>query len=305
MNNQFVKHSSIYSVQLVVLLLASLVFADGMSVNHLPKFKFAISSYHKAKFQDPLSIFVDKKNKELFIVDGNMSSIFIFDLKGTPIGKLDKNNGLDHPRDMLIRKEMYYVAQAGKTYIEVFDILGSLVKTIKVPDRPFGPGGLYEGFDGRLYVTNKVANELIVFDSNDNFLMAIGSGDSRLLGLSGAAIGHNRVYLFTPFSRGNAIHVYLLNGEYSHSFEALAGYGNGTLGLPVKGLVDKDGNLWLVDSLSGILVYNKEDERINSFGLFEKKGVRKVLQFPIDIDFGMQNEVYILEKSLKQVSIFR
>ncbi len=305
MRNISFTYRLIYFIQILFFLSGGVLFADGLAVDHLPKFKRKINSFYSTHLTDPQSIFLDLKNKEMFIVDALDSTVFIFDLKGTPISKLDRVNGISRPIDFVSRKNMYYISQSKKDYVEVFDILGNTVKKIKPDNRKFLPGKLYLGFDGRLYVINRLVNEILVFDADDKFVQAIGTGDSRLMSLSGAAIGYDRLYLFTPFTTGNAIHVYLLNGDYSHSFESLAGYGSGTLGLPVTGLVDSDKNLWLVDSLRGILVYNSEDKKINNFGQYEIQGVRKVLQFPIDIDFGMQNEVYILEKSLKQVSIFR
>lgn len=277
----------------------------GMSVDVLPKFKFSISHYYKVPFDNPQSITIDNEYGELYVVDTGSSEIVIFDLKGTPISKLGKSSGINKPLDIVIRKDRYYISQQGKSYVDIFDFLGNSVGKLSVEGQEFSPGMLFNR-DGNLYVINKVINELVVFDSEDKFLRTIGTGDVRLRSLTGAAIGSDKVYLFTPFNLSRGIHVYSIEGEYSHSFESVSGSGGGgSLGVPIRGIVDESNNLWIVDALRGILVYNSDDKKVNSFGYLEKNGKRKVLEYPIDIDFGSQNEVYILEETTKQISIFR
>ena len=282
------------------------VFAESMNPENLPKVKFTINKYFNVPFDRPQALTLDIDNNELYVVDMGSSEILIFDLEGTPVSKLTHRHGISKPIDIATRNGKYYISQNGKTYLEVFDLLGSLVTTLSPPTGEFSPGMLFKGLDGSLYVINRLLSELVVFDSNDKFVRSIGKGDDKLLSLTGAAIGTDRIYLFTPFSTANAIHVYSLEGEYLYSFEAVAGLSSrGSLGLPIRGVVDNEKNLWVVDALKGILVFNSSNKKINNFGQLEKGGVRKVLEYPIDIDFGSQNEVYILEEATKEINIFR
>ena len=138
----------------------------------------------------------------------------------------------------------------------------------------------------------------MVFDSQDRFVGTIGTG---LASLAGVAVSKDRVYLLTPFD-GRAIQVYDKQGNFIMAFEGVRDRG-GTLGLPTAAKVDKNGLLWLIDSLRGIVVY---DPGGNQVARFDDYGAAKgQLFFPVDIDFDKGNMVYISEKGAKRVSVFK
>ncbi len=85
------------------------------------------------------------------------------------------------------------------------------------------------------------------------------------------------------------------------AFEGIEEEG-GTLGLPTNAMIDRDGLLWLVDSLRGISVY-KEDG-IKLFQLGEYGAEKWQLSFPMDIDFDKENMVYIANKGARKISVF-
>ncbi|MEK7678934.1 MAG: hypothetical protein AAB356_01960, partial [Deltaproteobacteria bacterium] len=96
--------------------------------------------------------------------------------------------------------------------------------------------------------------------------------------------------------------VYDSSGVRLMGFEALDGQG-GTLALPVAAKLDKDGNIWVVDALHGIAIYDKDGRELGRFSEYGKE--KGQVFFPIDIDFDGSNMVYILEKGAKRVSVFR
>ncbi|MBI3398562.1 MAG: hypothetical protein HY026_04935 [Deltaproteobacteria bacterium] len=73
----------------------------------------------------------------------------------------------------------------------------------------------------------------------------------------------DRVYLITPFS-GRAVQVYDKQGNFIMAFEGVQDYG-GTLGLPTSAMVDKNGLLWIVDSLKGFVIYDKNNNGLTRF----------------------------------------
>ena len=138
-----------------------------------------------------------------------------------------------------------------------------------------------------------------MLDKEDRFIGRIAPG---LKPLAAVAVGRDVVYFIAPFHESKVIHLYSKAGKLIRSFEGIEGRG-GSLGLPVRGKVDDEDNLWLVDSLRGVVVYNKEGQSLAEFG--GSPPAREMLKFPIDIDFSGENMVYILEKERKRVSVFR
>lgn len=273
----------------------SYVFSQDTGI----KFVFTIEKFYQDRFEEPMGMFVDKKRKEVYLADSGKSEIFIFDLKGVPVFKFGKAQGVSSPIDLAVKNSLIYLAQEGKSYIDVFNYRGEAVKKVAPPEgMAFSPGRMVFDDDGSLYIVNKDSSVCAVFDAQDRFVRTIGVG---LPSLTGVAVSKDRVYLITPFG-GRAIRVYDKQGNFIMAFEALQDQG-GTLGLPTAATVDKDGLLWLVDSLRGIVIYEPSGRQVARFDQYgDAKGE---IFFPVDIDFDAGDMVYITEKGAKRVSVFR
>lgn len=258
-----------------------------------------IERYYGETFDTPLDIFVSLDDEEIYLVDGGRSEVFIFDLEGTPIFRFGRRQGVSNPTAVAVRDGLIYLSQEGKDYIEIFNYRGESVGRI-APDGgvPFSPGKMRFDVAGNLYVVNKARSTCIVFDSELNYVGAVGR---RFNSLTAVAVSEERVYLITPYEE-QAVNVYGLDGAFIMSYEALETRG-GTLGLPIDGRVDASGNLWLVDALRGVVVYDRDGRerwRFDRYGT-----ARGEVFFPVDIDFGRENMVYLLEKGTKRISVFR
>ena len=262
------------------------------------RFVFTIEKFYKDPLDTPIGIFVDKERKEIYVADSGRNEVLIFDLKGHPLFKFGKAQGISNPFDMVVKDSRIYLVQEGKPYIEVFNYRGESVARVAPPeDMPFAPGRITIDEDNNIYVINKNKTTCLVFDKNDTFIGSIGKG---LPSLTGVAVSKDRVYLITPFG-GRSVQVYDKKGDFIMAFEAIEGEG-GTLGLPTNAMIDRGGVLWLVDSLRGIPVY-KEDG-IKLFQLGEYGAEKWQLSFPMDIDFDKGNMVYIVNKGSKSISVF-
>ncbi len=265
-----------------------------------PKFKFAIGGYYNDRFQNPSAIFIDRKEEELYVADNARGEIMIFTLEGAPVYRFGKRKGISAPKDVAVRDGNIYVVEEGSPNIFVYNYRGELVKRLEPPgDEDFMPGTLDMDERGYLYITDILNGGCIVLDREDRPAGRIARG---LKPVSSVAVGRKIVYFITPFHRGKVIHLYTREGKHLRSFEAIEGRG-GNLGLPVAGRVDEEENLWLVDSLRGVMVYTPEGKRIMEFG--GSPPLRELLEFPIDIDFFGNNVVYILEKGKKRIGVFR
>ena len=291
----------------VLLLLASppVVFSESPSEytaetpDLSPKYKFSVGSFINQEFKNPTGLFVDRVHGEVYVTDGGRNELLIFDSDGGFIHRFDRTNGITAPLDVVVRDDRIYLSQSKKPYVQVFSYLGKPLKRLSPDNVVFKPGKMELADDGMLYVLNTAESNVVVFDEEDRFVRTIGEG---LVSVGGLAVGGGRVYLIKSFSTSKVIHVYTTGGKSMVQFEAIAGRG-GTLSVPVAGKVDGDGNLWLVDAMLGVLIYDRSYKRVASFR--HLLGGSDPLRFPVDIDFGKDGMVYLLEQGSKRFSVFK
>ena len=175
---------------------------------------------------------------------------------------------------------------------------GNNIGRIRPYDDSFSPGRMAVDSGGNIYIIDKSRTNCVVVDKDDKLIRTIGEG---LISITDVAVGTGRVYLITP-SDSRAVQVYDKNGRRLMSFEGLEGRG-GTLGLPIAAKVDSRGLLWLLDALKGIVVYNEEGIEVRRFSV---SGVLKEeLDFPVDIDIGDDDRLYIADKGSKKIIVFQ
>ena len=287
----------LYGIFIVALLGYAPSFAQSLS----PRFKFSIDGFYSDLFDSPMGVFVDGKNKEVYVVDVGKGEVFVFDTMGTPLFRFGLSSGVETPIDVAAAKDRIYVSEEGKSYVEVFNLRGERVGELTVPGTEFSPGRMDVDGEGNIYVVNRKLGECYVFDSSGVFIRTIGKG---LFSLSGVAVegGGDRVYLIAPFYQGRVIHLYKKTGEFIASFEGIEDRG-GTLGLPTSAKVDSSGNLWVVDSLKGVVVYDRDWKKAAFFG----RGGASVdrLDFPVDVDFDGEGMIYIVDKERKSLRVFK
>ncbi|MBI5560640.1 MAG: hypothetical protein HY883_05140 [Deltaproteobacteria bacterium] len=270
-----------------------------------PRFRSSINGFYNDLFEGPMGLFVDRSNNEVYVVDIERGEVFIYDTSGTPLFRFGGAGGIASPIDVAVYEGRLYLSEEGKAYVGVFDFRGMPAGKLSMPPgKEFLPGRMDVDENGGVYVVNRALGECDVFDKGGGFLRAIGKD---LFSLSGVAVGGDMVYLITPFYTGNAIHAYRKSSEHVASFEAIEGRG-GTLGLPSSAKVDPGGNLWVVDSLKGIIIYGFDGGKIGGrkIGAFGQEGPSGgTLEFPVDIDFSSDGMIYIIDKEGKRLVVFK
>ncbi len=242
-----------------------------------------LSHFYGETFNNPVSVFFDEEREELYVLDNGRGEVFIFDERQTPLFRFKTQKD---PVDIVVKGDTVFVSgEDGKVLL--FDYRGRKIGRLDIKGARAGRMALDS--EGTLYVVDKESKEVLLF--RDRLKATIGSG---LSSISGIAVGGGRVYIIAPFDTP-VIRVFDRGGRYLMGFEGLEGRG-GTLGLPVSGEVDDEGNLWIVDALRGIVVYTRNGKEIMRFG---------DLNFPLDIAFGRGGKVYIVEKGAKKVAILR
>lgn len=273
---------------------SSLAYADIPSL----KFLFSIDAYYGDSFKSPAGIIVDSEHNEIHITDNGRNEVFIFSTSGSPLYRFGKNSLLRAPRNLVIKQNNIYISQDGKDFITVLDYRGKIVGQIRYDKSPFSPGRMSLDNEGNLYVINKNRTSCVVFDKENKFVRIFGE---KLKSITSVAASEKLIYLISPYDN-RIIQVYNKLGEYILSYEALEGNG-GTLGLPLTAKIDNFGYLWILDALRGIIVYNDEHVEIARFNILGESHGQ--LFFPIDMAFGDDNKLYVVEKKKKRISVYK
>lgn len=282
----------------LTLALCTAAFAGASPGVSAIRFAFALESFYGDKFKSPAAVYIDKKNKELYVADSGNSEVFIFDTRGTPIFRIGPSKGVVRPFSIAIKDGRIYLSEEGKNYIDILSYRGEPIKEMKPRDVPFLPGRVSIDDEGKAYVINKAATNCMVFDKDGEFAGYLGA---RFEALTDIAVSKDRIYLLTPHSR-HAVQVYDMDGGYIRGFEALEGMG-GTLGLPIAARVDKYGLLWVLDAMSGIIVFDEYGKTVARLG--EHGYGKGQLFFPVDIAIDDEDMLYIAEKEARRISVFK
>lgn len=281
---------------LVLIILPAQSFSQGAPLSI--KFFFTFDRFYGDIFNTPAGIFVDSKNREVYLADSGKNEVFIFDTTGTPLFHIGKAGGISNPLDMVVKSNRIYLSQEGKDYISVLSYKGDFIGKVRPVEGPFSPGKMTLDNKGNLYVINKAGTNCMVFDKDDKLSGTIGEG---LFSITDVAVATDRIYLITPSDR-RAIQVYDKNGKHLMSFEGLEGRG-GTLGLPISATVDRQGYLWLLDALRGVIVYDEKGAEVTRFRVSGPS--KDELLFPVEIDIDDEDRLYAVDKGSKRVVVFK
>lgn len=288
------------AVLVLTLILPSALLAGEKGV--VLRYVFSIDGFGKERFESPTGLFIDRSKGELYIADNGSHEVLIFDLKGYPLYRLGKKQGLKNPFDIAAYKDRIYLSEEGSPDIKIFNYRGAQEGRVSSNGKEkFYPGQIYIDAAGKIYAVDKSKPGVVVFDVEGRLVLEItGETSGKFGSLADVSADEARIYLVTPYSR-RVIQVYDSSGVRLMGFEALEGQG-GTLALPVAAKPDKDGNIWVVDALHGIVIYDKDGRELGRFSEYGKE--KGQVFFPIDLDFDGSNMVYILEKGAKRVSVF-
>ncbi len=263
-----------------------------------PRYKFSITRFYKDALKNPIGIFMDNANEEFYVADRDRSEIFVFNTDGSPVFRFGDRETLSGINDLVVRDDLIYISREGRPFIDVLNLRGVFQRRLDPGIVDFKPGKMDIDEAGNIYVVNKKLGNCVVIDSNEEFVLTIGGG---LKSLSGVSAGGGFVYFVSPFY-GRIIHVFNDRGEHIMNFEGLEGQG-GTLGLPVGIKVDGAGNIWIADTIKGIVIYDKNGKKTGSFGYSGPFYQR--LKLPVEIDLSNSGMIYLIDKGNKRISVFK
>jgi len=210
------------------------------------------------------------------------------------------DEGFESPVGISLSQDAIYVADSAAGKVYVFDRQGNHSNTITGLTRPTGIA--FHAASGRLFVTDTIENEIVVFD---------GSG-TRLdeFGVRGLAVGDfnfpaslalHADTLFVNDTLNFRVQAFTLDGTPVSSFGEI-GDGSGQFALS-KGLgADAEGHVYVADALSNyVQIFDQDGRFLLSFGGMGEAAGEFMLPAGIYIS---GNTIYIADSQNQRVQVF-
>ena len=264
------------------------------------------------KFQEPMDLFFDKKNKELYIVDAAKHKIFVYDQNGIFIQeiKTDAAGGASGaPRAVAVDgKGRIFTAHLYSPKINMLDYRGEFLESLLLPkilDLPGNkvlPSYMTAGNDGRLYVL-KTTGEVVRIDTDSNSMDEIAvSGEGAPNMIYGMAVDGAGRFIFTDMRPSSVVIFDPKNKEFKRFGKAGVLYGQ--LDRPAGVATDDRGHIFVANTVTNkISCFDRDGTFIEEFGkIGERLGQ---FYMPSKIASDGKDRLYVLENTLKRVQVFR
>ncbi len=240
------------------------------------------------------------------LVAPNQGTDFLSLLAGKNKGQENMGEGLARPQAIAVQRGRVFVANAMDPSVSVFDLPRR--NFYKVGEQGAGalrmPVGLSVNRAGDLFVADALANAILVFDSQGNFLRRIG-GPRWFSHLSNVTADPNadRVYAIDSGEAGHRVRVFN-SRDGAHLFDfGKYGDGPGEFNLPYDLAVGPQGQLNVVDSGNfRVQIFDHEGHYLSSFGTAGKQPGQ--FARPKEIAADAQGNLYVVDASFANFQVF-
>jgi DNA-binding beta-propeller fold protein YncE len=251
----------------------------------------------------PLALARDDKTGDLIVTSFESSEVVILDRNGAVITRMGKAAGLVSPYGVAVDREgRILVSEIQTGMLKVFSPGGQLLDRIDLSatrGQKVSPGRIMLGPEGAVYVADLTGNQIVVFSPKGDFLRALGPfaylqkggpiEGGKVVGVSG---------------QGAAVTVYSAEGKELRTFGEHGGESASTVSFPTGFAVDGRGRLWIADAFQHRLkVFSLDGKFLFNYGRMEE--TTGGFFFPVDLCFGENGEMFVLEKGANRIQVFQ
>lgn len=273
--------------------------ASGPEIKRIATFQ---SAGGEKLLHSPLALARDAKSGDLIITSFGSGEVVILDAKGFLLNRAGREVGLIAPYGVAIDKTgRIFLSEVQTGILKILSPGGILLDKIDLSlaaGKQVAPGRISIGRDGHLYVADLRANEILIFNSRGDFLRALG-GFAYLQ--KAAAIGDRIIGLS---AHGKAVHLFDQEGKLLLTFGEHGEEAERTFSFPTGFAVDAKGRLWIADAFQHRLkIFSMEGNHLFNFGRMEEE--TGGFFFPVDLCFGEEGKLFVLEKGAERIQIFQ
>jgi sugar lactone lactonase YvrE len=253
--------------------------------------------------RSPLSLARDEKSGDLIVTSFESGEVVILDRNGAVITRMGKASGIVSPYGVAVDREgRILVTEVQTGLLKVFSPGGQLLDRIDLSassGRTVSPGRIMLGADGAVYVADLTGNQIVVLSSKGDFSRALGSFAYLQ---KGGPIEGGKVIGVSGMEK--AVTVYSADGEQLQSFGEHGGESASTVSFPTGFAVDGRGRLWIADAFQHRLkVFSLDGKFLFNYGRMEEE--TGGFFFPVDLCFGENGEMFVLEKGANRIQVFQ
>lgn len=253
--------------------------------------------------RSPLALARDKASGDLVLSSFEAGEVVILDAQGSLVASLRPETGLVTPYGVAVDdKGRIYVSEIRSGFLKIFSPAGELEDEFdlsEVMGKTVAPGRITLGKDDLIFVADLNSHEVIVINNKGKFVRSIGG--FAFLQKAGE-INDGRI--ITLSSQGKAVQIFSREGALLRSFGEHGDPSPGSVSFPTGFAVDAKERLWIADAFQHRLkVFSLDGRFLFNFGrLQEKTGG---FFFPVDICFGENGELFVLEKGGNRIQVFQ
>lgn len=291
----------------ILLLLAICCFStsavagkDQPTITRLATYQFLKGNH---PLQSPLALVRDPHNGDLIVSSFENGEVVILDRNGALVQRLGKQAGLVSPYGVALDpKGRIYVSEVQTGKLKIFAPAGLLLDEINLSTlygHEVAPGRISLGEDLQVYIVDLNSNQILILSADSTQVRAFGTfgylqkvatgPDGVVIGLSG---------------KGDAVTVFNAQGEVLRHFGQHGDETERNVSFPSGFAIDNNGRVWIADafqhrlkvfSLSGDFLFNFGRLEVSAGGFF----------FPVDLCFGNDGILYVLEKGANRIQVFQ
>jgi len=259
------------------------------------------------KLKSPVSLFVSKGNKRLYIADTGNNRLVSYDSELKFRGDFDAGGKLKHPICLVKNSNDQFIVIEGDTNALVFiDISKKIYKPFEisgVPKKPnpIIPGRLAIDDNDNLYITDRGNGVILVLNQEGRYIREI-TYKNKPVDFSDIRVD-NKGFVYSLSTLEGKVYIFNNEGEEVSVFGARGNRKNEFL-FPTSIAVGSDGLVYVLDQHKGtVLVYNVDGKFQFSFS---KKGQSVGnLFYPSYIYADQQGKIYIADRGNDRVQIFQ
>ena len=250
---------------------------------------------------DPLALARDEKNGDLLVTSFETGEVVFLDRRGGLIKKMGAESGLASPYGIALDSAgRIYVSEIKTGLLKILDAAGQVSDVIdlgEVTGKSVAPGRITIGKDGLIYLADLNNNEILILNGKGALVGKVGdfaylqkaglTGD-RIIGLSG---------------QGKAVKLVKKDGSNPVTFGDHGDEGERNVSFPTGFAIDSKGRLWIADAFQHrIKVFTLDGKFLFNYGRMEEQ--KGGFFFPVDLCFGDNGELFVLEKGASRIQLF-